>query len=215
MAIEAAVTSLSLRHGRSVRRAPFVQSWSGRGLFGEFRFHALAEATTPDNDDLCRWALETVHKHLSRPASSLTTGLTRAMQACHRELLQANAEQKSQGRVGLGITCLALQRSDLYLVNNGPGLMYLMKEGGIRRLGPRHGAVQIIGLYEGEIRPYLQHIPIQRGDRLLVSFSTLLRLVTPEGIETILASTPEESIRKLMMVAREEPSFSAFLFHRD
>jgi hypothetical protein len=190
------------------------------------QLYALAEATTPEGEGLCRWALATVQRHFGQQGrASLTSAMAGALRGCHEELFKANQEAPQASQAGLGITCLALRGEEVYVARAGPGVVYLYDgqdaqqiasgtpvSPGSRSQGAESAhAPVIVGLTPGEIPVQLHRHALRRGHALLATSSSFARLVNMEGLRAILSSSHREAINKLFLLNKEESLFAALL----
>ena len=226
MADELLVTPIVVRGGGLQQGAsPFTASFKGSGAQGQVLLHALAETAAADPEPLCRRVLTALQRALaSQERASLTTALSRALQASHQELQAANEQESLANRVGAGVTCLALSGTGVTIAQAGPGVVYLRDAHGVRTLEPprmdaapepgsEEGALQL-GIAAGEIPVLLGRYSLGQGQVLLAANSSLVSSVSYDGLMAILSASPQEAANKLSMVTKEDPFFAALMVTR-
>jgi hypothetical protein len=205
--------------------SPFTASFAGKGAQSSVFVHALVETEASEPELLCQRILATLQSSFIRQErASLTAALSRAIQASHRDLQEANEQQQLTNRVGAGLTCLALNGTDITVAQAGPGVVYLRDAHGVRTIeppkisptdeaGPGEGNLPL-GIAAGEIPVLLDRHALEAQEVLLAANSALSSSVSYDGLVAILSCTPNEAADKLRMVTQDDPYFAALLVTR-
>ncbi|MBI2919071.1 MAG: hypothetical protein HYY01_13935 [Chloroflexi bacterium] len=172
---------------------------------GGFWLYTHAEASPPPGEEACRRAIACVESVLRDWSLSYTSGLQAALLRAHQEQRERPG---SSGRGGMGVTCALLRGGQVYLAQAGPTTAYISSAGGLSVVTPS-STHPMGGEAEPEVQLHRHHVAA--GDVILMASSSLSRLVTPAGIEALLASSMDEAARDLFRLARQEASFSALL----
>ena len=223
MATDSFVVTLTMHNGQSHQgQSSFNYSFPGIGLLRQVRFHLLAESAATNPEPLCQNALLTIKYNInnSEPAS-LTTALTKALLASHRELLKSNASIPLAEQVGIGVTCFALRGSELYIGQIGPGSLYLRNLLGVQKItlnpvNPSEIAYgqpeqQALGIGSEDIAIFLGKYPLDKDHVYLAASSNLENLLTYSDLESVLTSYRGEAITTLESLIPVQQDFAAIL----
>jgi hypothetical protein len=147
--------------------------------------------------------------------------LSRALQAAHQELWEANEKQPMANRVGAGMTCLAVREADVYIAQVEPGVLCLRDSLGVRTLQPPYaqgtpppGVPEVgyrLGTAAGEAPVKLGQQTLARGQKLLAAHSSLTLATSYDNLTGILNSAPPEAAAKLGRLMERDPFFAALL----
>ena len=211
------VTTLVIRDGsRPKNPLPFYSVFPGRGSQDSVDFHLLIETGSTEAESLCQRALGSLQASLTGGGrTSLTTVLQEAFQACHEELVAANAPNDLASRVGVGVTCLALRGDESYLAVVGDAVMYLRDQHGVSKITP---AIQgtsspVLGTSQDPIEVTMARPALKDGESLLVASGSLEDAVGYDGIENILSTSPGAAIEKLTLLMGDDPLFLAIILN--
>ena len=211
------ITPLVVRDGNPVGSpSPFYSTFSGKGSQDSVQFHLLIESDATEAQALCQLALGSFQKSLtSGSRASLTSVLNEAFQACHKALETANAPHDIASRVGVGVTCLAVRDDETYLAAVGDSIMYIRDQHGVSKITP---AVQgtsspVLGTSSDPIEVTMARPGLKDGESLLVANGSLENAAGYDGLENIMATSPQAAVEKLAILMGDDPLFLAIILN--
>lgn len=185
-----------------------------RRLFGRRRegLYILLEpvGSFPDPAGVCKSVAALVEETYFRGRGSITARLWEAARAANRQLFEANLEAPTERRGVLGLTCAVLRDGELYLLQIGPGLMYLVTEGQIERFpasSPWLRARRSLALdarqaaalgWRRDVDPDLFYAQVAPGDLIVLTTTDLVRVATErEILKALVYQDAENAIENL------------------
>mgnify|MGYP001006682700 CR=1 FL=1 len=215
MANSPQITPLVVRDGNPVRSpSPFYSTIPGKGNQDSVQFHLLIESDATEAQALCQLALGSFQKSLTGGGRvSLTSVLSEAFQACHTALEAANSPHDIASRVGVGVTCLAVRGDEAYLAAVGDSIMYIRDQHGVSKITP---AVQgtsspVLGTSSDPIEVTMARPALKDGESMLVASGSLEDAVGYDGLENIMATSPQAAVEKLGLLMGDDPLFLALI----
>jgi hypothetical protein len=173
--------------------------------------YLIVEPATPGSAEFSAELKDAIGAVFHSSKASLTGGLLRALQGAHENLREWNRRSMRDGRVGAGMSCLAVRGDDAYLAQVAPASAVFYRAGELRPVQPSlPDAVEPLGLYE-EFWPEFTHFEMVAGDRLLLLTPPLARALPPEEPDASLALAPDDVLPALYRSARSLPDCGAVL----
>ncbi|MBI2866840.1 MAG: hypothetical protein HYX97_00725 [Chloroflexi bacterium] len=202
--------------GQAVEKSGWIGVFEKAGASRKAALGVVADVAEGDADEEVAASLvQTIAKEFSRGGPTVTSALTTAMHSAHSQLKARNGAKEWESRMYAGVTCGALQGSDLYLAQAGPSLAYIYSDDRIKRCLPPYNVKQIqtresLGAPR-DIQVHFQHQQMRDGDLLLITSPSLNQLITNDELAIIMTSEPDKAIQRLYLVAKKTPGFSALL----
>ena len=100
----------------------------------QVRLIVLTEPVDERSAEFCEEVAAAVADLFAQEELSLTGGLLRAIRRAHSNLAEWNHRSLREHRVAVGVTCVALRAGEATIAQVGPGLVYLSRPDGVRRI---------------------------------------------------------------------------------
>ncbi len=105
----------------------------------DYGLYALIELSglVPPAPDLPQRLLDILQEEFYRSSGSVSLSLQNALSQVNQALYDFNLNTDRDERQGGGMTCVALRGADLYIVQGGPSVAYLIGQGRVSRFPER------------------------------------------------------------------------------
>lgn len=165
-----------------------------------------------DPDAVCRLMADRIEETYFGNRGSITARLWAALKAANRELFQDNADAPANERGILGITCALVRGSDVYLMQAGPTLAYIVHKGTVERFpsvstwlykkpSEAMEASQTTSVHADaigwrrDVEPDLYYGHVDKGDLIVLTNTQLVRIATDAEIVAALAAPDANQLR--------------------
>jgi hypothetical protein len=170
--------------------------------------HVIAEPDGVKGEELGAQALDAIGRLFQQDKLSLTGGLQRAIAGTHQTLQEWNRRSLPRDQVSIGVTAALVADDLVYLLQAGPGLVFLRRSGVLVRHQPGEEAAVALG--EGAIAPALRRFELAPGDLVIAASSSLQTILDDATLESILNRPTEEALPELYLLTRDLPNFALF-----
>ena len=191
------VTPVAAHYGAHLADpAPFYSTFIGRGSGNPVQFHVLLECDGPEPEARCAAALAALQRRLTNlGATSLTTAINGAFQACHQELSAPSGP-------GVGVTLLATRGEEAFLTAVADIAVFQLDRAGVRPVRPSVPGTMAAAMGNlPEISPAMERLDLQPGETVLICGSAISAAANLDGLEAVLSSSPRaasDSLASLM-----------------
>ena len=176
----------------------------------QVRLIVLAEPVDERSAEFCEEVAAAVADLFAQEELSLTGGLLRAIHRTHSNLAGWNRLSLREHRVAVGVTCVALRDGEATIAQVGPGLVYLSRPDGVRRITTDgEPAANPLG-GEGEVTPQFLATPTA-GTNILLLSSSAETVAGPPAITQALAAGAERALADLFLRTRNVSDVHAAL----
>ena len=187
------ITPVAAHYGEHLADpAPFYATFSGRGSGSPVQFHALIESDGPEPEARCQAALASLRRRLANlGATSLTTAINGAFQACHQEL-------SAGGGAGVGVTLLATRGEEAFLTAVADISVYQLDRAGVRRVRLSVPGTMTSALGNlPQVTPAMERLDLQPGETVLICGSGISSAANLDGLQAVLSSSPRAAADNL------------------
>ena len=176
----------------------------------QVRLIVLAEPVDERSAEFCEEVAAAVADLFAQEELSLTGGLLRAIRRAHSNLAEWNRRSLREHRVAVGVTCVALRAGEATIAQAGPGLVYLSRPDGVRRITTEgEPAANPLG-GEDEVAPQFLATPTADTEILLLS-SSAETAAGPPAIGQALAAGADRALADLFLRTRNVDDVHAAL----
>ena len=176
----------------------------------QVRLIVLAEPVDERSAEFCEEVAAAVADLFAQEELSLTGGLLRAIRRAHSNLADWNRLSLREHRVAVGVTCVALRHGEATIAQAGPGLVYLSRPDGVRRVTTEgEAAANPLG-GQDDVAPQFLATPTAGTEILLLS-SAAETAAGPPAITQALAAGAERALADLFLRTRNVPDMHAAL----
>lgn len=189
-----------------------TNAFSSEARKGHLYIVAETDQDVSRGRDACQLAIRTVRKlFYDDPSFSVTASLRKALVAANRALYQQNFSAPQQKRAVVGITCVVVKDSDLFVAQVAPAQSYVMAEGRLRALpaGPGWGGPVTVFRSRAlgsslTIEPDLYRAVLRPGDGVLICTSNLAEILSRDDVTRLLrAAEPDDITAELTTLCRQ------------
>lgn len=158
--------------------------------------------------ELCATTVDVIARGFGDPAQALTANLLRALNAANTHVRQYHPGATAPD-FGVGVSVLAVRRSDAYLAQAGPSLA-CVRTNGVARLYEPLGeeAVKPVGS-DARVMPTFARFQLAVRDTAILLFSEGARLIDRRRLPSLAAESPEHTLPDLYLRSRAAPEFAA------
>jgi hypothetical protein len=196
-------------HGRVTEEGSRLRTFQRRRLDEpDIDLHVIAEPSGAKGEELGAQALDAIGRLFQQDKLSLTGGLQRAVAGTHQTLQEWNRRSLPRDQVSIGVTAALVSDDLVYLLQAGPGLVYLRRSGVLVRHEPFDDAAVALG--EGALAPSMRRFELEPGDLIIAASSSLQTILDDATLESILNRPTEEALPELYLLTRDLPNFALF-----
>jgi protein phosphatase len=173
-----------------------------------------------------RRAVEIICQEIAASGENSISSLQKAIQEANRQIVTQSLQDSSMRGMGTTVTAVLAQETDLFVGHIGDSRAYLLRRGRIEQITEDHSVVaqllraRAITPQEAQRHPYrnvitrclgmqmeieadTQHLPWQKGDRILLCTDGLSGLVCDEEMASISSGSedPQEACQLMVDLA--------------
>lgn len=177
----------------------------------------------PDPDDICARIADLIEETYYANRGSVTARLWAALKEANLDLFELNRDAPTNERGILGISCVLLRGADLYVIQAGPGVAYLLHDGALQRFPSQSpwlsktlpsslSARQAMAIgWRRDVEPDLFYGQVEPGDMIVLASSDLSRAASADQLVRILTRGNSDEVRDALIPVAKGRELSAIV----